>query len=121
LYNFDNIVTDLKSKLEYYFRAQNQDFGTTVNHHDIVEYLMDATEVSDDDNFDNIKGIRNLIIRDIDISVSVYEPNDDGNYPQYVETLESIDGNVNAIRKVTLGFNQFPVLHLESVQVDEES
>ena len=121
LFNFDNITTDLKSKLDYYFRSENQNFGDIVNYNDILEYLLDTTEVSDDDIFDNMKGIRNLNIRDFDTSAQIYEPNTDGNYPQYISPSAAQIGNVNQIRKVQLGFNQFPVLLVDTIQVNEET
>ena len=120
LYNFANITTDLKSKLDYYFRASNQNFGSIINYNDILEYLLDTTIVSDTDNFDNIKGIRNLNIRDFDTSQNISEPSD-VNYPQYVSPSAAQVGNVNQIRKIQLGFNQFPLLQVGSVVVAEET
>ena len=121
LYNFDNITTDLKNKLDYYFRSENQNFGSIINYNDILEYLLDTTEVSDDDTFENLKGIRNLNIRDFATSLPILEPNSDGRYPQYVSPSAAQVGNVNQIRKVQLGFNQFPVLLVSTVQVNEET
>lgn len=121
LYNFDTMTTDLKNKLNYYFRAANQDFNSVIDYNDILEYLLDTTEVSDTDNFDSLTGIRNLTIRDIDVNRTVNEPNNDGDYPQYVETAASMAGNVNTIRKIQLGLNQFPVLHLSTVTINEET
>jgi hypothetical protein len=121
LYNFANITTDLKNKLDYYFRAANQDFGATIDYNDILEYLLDTTEVSDDDTFSNLKGIRNLNIRDLDTSLPIWEPNQVGRYPQYISPSATQIGNVNQIRKVKLGFNQFPVLLVNTVQVNEET
>jgi hypothetical protein len=121
LYNFDTMTTDIKNKLDYYFRAANQDFNSIIDWKDILEYLVDETEVSPTDNFDSIKGIRNLTIRDMDIQQTVYEPNNDGNYPQWVSTSASMVGNVNTIRKVQLGLNHFPILHVSTVTINEET
>jgi hypothetical protein len=119
LFAFDEITTDLKNKLDYYFRAENQKFNTEINFNDIAEYILDTTNVSDDDIFGNVRGIRNLNLRDIDVNVTVYEPNNDNNYPQYVEPAATYIGE-NQLRKIKTGFNQFPVLHLSTVLVNEE-
>jgi hypothetical protein len=120
LYNFDEITTDLKDKLDYYFRAENQVFASEINYNDIIEYILDTTKVSDDNIFDKVKGIRNLNLRDIDVSTRVYEPNVSNLFPMYVETSGAYIGE-NKLRKIKLGFNQFPVLQLDTVQVDEET
>ena len=121
LYSFDNITTDLKNKLEYYFRAANQDFAAIIDYNNVLEYLLDTTEISPDDDFENIKGIRNLNIRDFDMHLPIWEPNTNGRYPQYVSVSAAQVGNVNQIRKVQLGFNQFPMLLVDTVQVNEET
>jgi hypothetical protein len=119
-FDMDEISTDLKNKLIYYFRSANQDFGSTINFNDIHEYLMDTTEVSTTDNFTNVKGIRNLNIRDIDVHVTVNEPNTTGNYPQYIEQSSDYIGE-NQLRKIKLGPNQFPILLSTTVSISEET
>lgn len=121
LFSFANITTDIKNKLDYYFRTENQNFGSLIDYNDILEYLLDTTEVSDDNNFDNIKGIRNLNIRDFQTHLPIWEPNTQGRYPQYASPSADQVGNVNVIRKVQLGYNQFPVLLVETVEVGEET
>jgi len=121
LYNFDTMQTDLKNKLIYYFRAANQDFSSIIDWKDILEYLIDPTEISDEDNFDSIKGIRNLTIRDLDIQQSVYEPNNDGDYPQWVSTSASMAGNVKKKKKIQLGLNHFPVLQSSTVTIGQNT
>lgn len=120
LYSFSNVQSDILNKLIWYFRAANQDFNSEINFNNIIEYILDTTEVSDDDEFTYIKGIRNLNLRDIDISVKVYEPNTLGNYPYYVEEQSTYQGE-NQLRKIKLGLNQFPVLAADSVRIREET
>lgn len=120
LYNFATMTTDLKNKLDYYFRSENQEFNSIINFNDILEFLTDTTEVEEDDDFESLKGIRNLNLRDIDVNKTIYEPNTLGNYPQYVEPSGTYVGE-NQLRRIQLGFNQFPVLHLSTVTVSEES
>ncbi|MBU0847677.1 hypothetical protein KKH23_10865, partial [Patescibacteria group bacterium] len=72
------------------------------------------------DEFDYIKGIRNLIIRDIDCNLTIYEPNTIGNYPQYITA--SYDADVeNILRPIRLGLDQFPVLASSTVSIVQET
>jgi hypothetical protein len=120
LYEFADVSVDLKNKLIYYFNSTNRDFYDIIDFKDLHEYLIDTTEISSTDNFDSIKGIRNLIIRDIDCRNTIYEPNVIGNYPQY--TVSSYSSDVeNQLRPIQLGFNQFPVLCSDTVSIVEET
>ena len=119
-YNFENITADLKNKLIYYFRSANQDFGAVINFNDIVEYLLDTTEVSSDDTWDNIKGIRNLNLRDIEVNQTVNEYNTVGDYPHYIELSTAYDGE-NTLRRIQLGPRQFPILSSATVTISEEN
>ena len=120
LTDFEELQEDITNKLDYWFTAENHDFNEIVNFNDIEEFILDQTEVSPTDNFDNIVGIRNLNLRDLDISKTVYEPNSVGNYPQYIEPSGTYVGE-NKLRKVQLGHNQFPILQFETVTVSEET
>lgn len=119
-YTFSEVSTDILNKLEYWFRHTNQDFNSIINFNDITEFILDPTEISDDDNYENVKGIRNLNIREIDVSHTVYEPNEDGNYPYYVEASTAYTGE-NQLRRIQLGFNQFPKLLKDICRVSQES
>jgi hypothetical protein len=88
---------------------------------------MDITNVSSTNSFTNIKGIENLVIRDImtftpsitaDKTV-IYEPNEMKLYPQYTQEIGSIS-NDNLLRPIKLGFNQFPILIPEGCQYENE-
>jgi hypothetical protein len=120
LTDFDELSEDIKNKLDYWFDTESRDFYEIINFNDIIEFLLDTTEVSPTDNFEAITGIRNLNLRNIDVSVDVYETNVIGNYPQYVEPSGTYVGE-NKLRKIQLGFNQFPVLQLDTVSVNEET
>jgi len=120
LYAFDDIENDIINKLIWYFRSTNQDFNSEINFNNIIEYILDETEVSDTDEFTYIQGIRNLNLRDIEISTYVYEYNTSGNYPYYVEESGTYIGE-NQLRKVKLGLNQFPILASDSIRIREET
>ena len=119
LYNLALVQTDIKNKLIYYFRSDNQNFNSIINFNDITEYLLDTAKVSPTDNFDNIRGVRNLNLRDLDVNKTVHELNNNNNYPQYVESATEYSGE-NQLRKIQIGFNQFPVLQSEAVVINEE-
>ena len=119
LYNLPTVSTDLLNKLIYYFRPANMDFNKTINFMDLTEYLLDTTIISPTDNFTSIKGIRNLVLHDIDCNKRIYESNIIGNYPQYIST--SYDSDVeNKLRSIKLGLNQFPILSPTTVVISEE-
>jgi len=119
LYTFSSVQQDITDKLIYYFRAVNQNFNSIINFNDINEYILDTSNVSPSNNFDNINGIRNLNMRDINISTSVYELNTIGNYPYWVES--SYAGKDNQLRKIQLGHNQFPILSYNTLLIQEET
>ena len=120
LYSLALVQNDIKNKLIYYFRSANQNFNSVINFNDIIEYLLDTTKVSPTDNFDNIRGVRNLNLRDLDVNKTVYEKNSNNNYPQYVESATEYIGE-NQLRKIQVGFNQFPVLQSDAVVINEET
>ena len=117
IYDFSDISKDVLNKLIYYFREENQEFNSEVDFNDIVEYLLDISNVSPDDNFEFIKGIRNLNIRDINSNKTIY--NYDSNlYPRWVDPPWS--NRDNMLRPVKLGLNQFPYLSSDTVKITEE-
>jgi hypothetical protein len=119
LYTFADVSTDLKNKLIYFFDTTNRDFYDLIDFKYLHEYLLDTTIISTTNDFDYIKGIRNLVIRDIDCNNRIYETNTLGNYPQY--TIPQYDSDVeNQLRPIQLGYNQFPVLCSDAVSIVEE-
>jgi hypothetical protein len=122
IYEFTDISRDILNKLIYYFRPENQLFNSEVDFNDIVEYLVDTTNVSPDDNFEYIKGIRNLNIRDINSNKIIlpYDSNPDDwtLYPRWVD--QPWTNRDNMLRPVQLGLNQFPYLSEDTVKIVEE-
>jgi hypothetical protein len=122
IYEFTDIARDVLNKLIYYFRPDNQLFNSEVDFNDIQEYLIDPTEVSPDDNFEFIKGIRNLNIRDINVNKTVYtydaNPDDWTLYPRWVDRPWTDRDNM--LRPIQLGLNQFPYLSSDTVKIVEE-
>jgi hypothetical protein len=119
LYELPTVSTDLLNKLIYYFRSSNQCFHTTINFMDLTEYLLDTTIISPTDNFTSVKGIRNLVLHDIDCNKRIYETNSIGNYPQYISSVYSSDVE-NKLRSIKIGFNQYPILSPTTVVISEE-
>lgn len=127
MFNFNNVKADVENKLKYYFSEYNRNFNEVIDFKDIHNYILDISKVSEDDKFTNVRGVENLIIRDIftfTTSISgdntiIYEPNLDKNYPQY--TVDSLNINYNNfLRPIKLGYNQFPILLDEACQYINE-
>jgi len=117
IFNFTNIAQDVLDKLIYYFRPQNQLFYSEMDFKDIVEFLLDTTQVSPDNEFENIRGIRNIDIRDINSNKIIYGHNS-LLYPRWV-TPPWTDRD-NMLRPIQIGLNQFPVLAPDTVKIVEE-
>lgn len=116
-YNFVNVKEEVKRKLNYFFLDRNREFNEIIDFKDLHNFILDIT-VRDENNekFNLIRGVKNLVIRDIltytpslTSPETIYEPNDVRNYPQY--TVESLDVDyANVLRPIKLGLNQFPVI-----------
>jgi len=120
LASFIDVKTDVLNKLIYYFRAENQEFYSEMDFNDVVEYLLDPTQVSTDDDFPNVSEIRNLNLRDINSNKFIYEPNDIGNYPYWTEEASTVSLMDNMLRVIQLGLNQFPILSDDTVRIYQE-
>lgn len=122
VFEFTDVSRDVLNKLIYYFRASNQEFASEVDFNDIVEYILDISNVSPTDEFSNIRGIRNLNIRDINSNKFIWpysaDPNDVSKYPRYVDPPWTDRDNM--LRPVQLGLKQFPVLSSDTVLIVEE-
>jgi len=123
IYDFADIQTDVLNKLIYYFRAENQLFNSEIDFNDITEYLIDTSNVSPDDNFEYIKGIRNLNIRDININKTIYEYNVNSDDPTLFPKWSNAPwtNRDNMLRPIQLGLNQFPYLSSNTVKIFEET
>jgi hypothetical protein len=119
IFNFTEVSQDVLNKLIYYFRPQNQLFNSEMDFKDVVEFLMDTTQVSPDDEFSNIRGIRNIDIRDINSNKIIYSHNSNPLlFPRWV-TAPWTDRD-NMLRPIQIGLNQFPVLAFDAVKIVEE-
>jgi len=107
-YNYNNVLTDIKSKLDYLFDSTRVDFGEIINFREIERDILDTTIESTDDAFTYLKGLRYFNIREMHVNQDVYEPNDEQHYPQYKTTVHSsyVD---NTLRTILLGPGQFPI------------
>lgn len=120
MYNFTSVKTDIENKLIYYFKDTNRNFNEIIDFKELHNYLLDLSITSPTDNFSNIRGVNNLIFRDIltyTPSISgnetyIYEPNEDLNYPQFI-TEEFDTDYENILRPIKLGYTQFPVLLID--------
>jgi len=111
-YVFDTVKGDVWNKLKYYFSPENRAFNETIDFIDIQSYIVDATETSPDDDFNQVKGISAIVMRGQRVlGYPVYEPNSVGDYPQYYETSSEWAADDNKLRAIVLGFNQFPMLY----------
>jgi hypothetical protein len=123
IYEFTDIQRDVLNKLIYYFREENQLFNSEIDFNDITEYLLDTSNVSPDDEFEYIKGIRNLNIRDINCSKTIYaydvNPDDPTLFPKWVQAPWTARDNM--LRTIQLGLNQFPYLSEDTVRIVEET
>jgi len=122
-YVYTNVMNDVRSKLDYYFSSINRSFNETISFLDIQEYILDSTQTSvDGETWAQVKGIQSLVIRDIDVLThTVYEPNVIGNYPVYATDSATYSEYENKLRKITLGFNQFPQIAIDFCTFTEET
>ena len=127
IYNYIDVQEAVKNKLNYFFDSSNRTYHEIISFMDIQNFIMDQSITSTDDNFENIKGIDHLVIREIKTytaSISgneefIYEPNTNFNFPQY--TKESYNSYIdNMLRPIQLGFNQFPTLALSMCEFSSE-
>jgi len=116
-FNFATVMADVQNKLVWYFNKVNRDFNEEIDFRDIYEFIMDPEEVSADDNFDNISGVRNLIFRDIDVLNATVQAYGSATYPRYAEATISGD---NVLRTIELGHDQFPALSVVTTRITQE-
>jgi hypothetical protein len=116
-FNFATVMADVRNKLVWYFDKVNRDFNEEIDFRDIYEFIMDPEEISPDDNFTNISGVRNLIFRDIDVLNATVQAYGSTTYPRYAE--DTIAGD-NVLRTIELGHDQFPSLSVVSTTITQE-
>jgi len=97
----------------------NRSFNETISFTDIVEYIIDPSNVSTTDDFTQVKGIQLMMIRDINVlEPTLYEPNTT-TWPQYTVANTIYTGD-NKLRNIELGNNQFPMLSIDDCVFLEE-
>jgi hypothetical protein len=118
IYNFSNVARDVRNKIIWYFNAVNRNFNETIDFRDIICFVQDTSETSPSNNFPNITGIRSLVFRDFNLSIT---PNsyDSDTFPKY--TMDQFDINIdNTIRPIQLGYYQFPAINEDLIIINNE-
>jgi len=118
MYNFDVIVTDVKAKLIYYFEWVNREFNEIIDFKNIHNYIIDPSITSTENKFASVRGINNLIFRDIALyttisnqadPMEIFQHNTDKNFPMF--SVPEFDTRYeNILKPIKLGLNQFPTL-----------
>jgi len=120
-YNYSDVRDDVRNKLIFFFDRTLRNFNEEISFMDLHNFIMDQSIVSEDDNFENIKGVDNLVLRELKTYTHslgsgneeiVYEPNNNNLYPMY--TYESFDSYIdNKLRTIKLGYDQYPMLAID--------
>jgi hypothetical protein len=116
-YVYASVMEDMRSKLEYYFTNGDRSFNESISFMDIHEYLLDTTKTSSTNDFSSIAGVRNLNIRDIELS-EVINDSTSSSYPRY--TIAPYTGD-NNLREIELGFNQYPMIDIDNSTFTQET
>jgi len=125
IYNFDIVKNDVLDKLNYYFNSNFRKFNETINFMDITNFIMDMSETSTTSDFDNIRGVNNLIFRDISIYssksgyIQTIQPYGSTIYPQF--DRETYSYYENTLKGIKIGHNQFPILAKDLCTIINES
>lgn len=125
-YSFKRVTLDLLEKLVYYFNPEFRNFGETINFMDIHNWVLDTSIRSSYNDFNNIKGINNLIFREIISNKIIYSTNSDNNYPQYTNyiavdsPLTVEDQNINILKPIKLDNRQFPMFSRKMCVITQE-
>jgi len=120
-FNYEQVKNEVKEKLKFYFKSKNRNFNEVIDFKNIYKFILNTNIWDDKYTFPLIKGIQNLIFRDVhtyvptiypDTPDTIYGFNND-KYPRYTVEEYSLDFD-NIIRPIELGFNQFPMLSAEN-------
>jgi hypothetical protein len=123
-FNYNDVMTDVRNKLIYFFDPSNRMFNEEINFMDIHNFILDLSITSDTDDFKFISGADNLVLRDTGTYTTfnvgeeqlINEPpvvyNVRGKFPQYkyAELQNHFD---NKLRPILLDYNQFPMLVID--------
>jgi len=116
MYNFDNISVDIRNKLEYYFDPINVYFNQIIDFRDIHNFILDTSIKTENNKFNNVRGINNLVFRDIvlytshsDDHMKIFDYNEENNFPMF--NVNEYDTRYeNILKPIKIGLNQFPAL-----------
>lgn len=120
-YNYTDVRDDVKNKLNYFFNRVFRNYHEDISFMDIHNFILDQSIVSDADEFKNIKGVDNLVLRELstythELSGSnkqyIYEPNTDNLYPMYEHDSYELYID-NKLRTIKLGYDQYPMIVIE--------
>lgn len=64
-YNWTKVRDTVLNKLIYYFQNSNREFGEIIDFREVYNYILDVNNVSATDDFDLVRGIQSLVIRDV--------------------------------------------------------
>jgi hypothetical protein len=73
-YKYTDVLNDVRNKLTYFFDSINREFKEEINFMDIHNFVYDLSITTDDDDFLFIKGLDNLVIRDISTYTVIQAP-----------------------------------------------
>lgn len=119
-YTYTEVHNDVRDKLIYYFKRTLREYKEDINFMNIHNFIMDQSITSETSIFENIKGLDNLVLREIstftyfleDDPQTIYEPNDNNLYPMYKKN--EYEGYIdNKLRTIQLGYDQFPMLVID--------
>jgi len=108
-YTFAAVQADVVAKLTYYMLSSRRYFHDIISHTDIIDFMMDTTIESDSDDFDCVKGLQTFTVRDIIRDNGAINAYGSATFPYYMTALEATYDN--QIRRIQLGYNQFPMLN----------
>ncbi len=127
-YIYGEVMKDVKNKFSYFFNRMLREYKEEISFMDIHNFITDQSITSPDNDFVNIKGVDNLVLREIstythslnDDPQTIYEPNTNNLFPMYKRT--DYEGYIdNKLRTIQLGYDQYPMLVIDMCRFYTES
>ncbi len=124
-HSFNSVSNAINEKLRYYFNPKNRVFESVIDFREIKKWLIDPKVfVSKDINLSAIRGIKNLVIRDLrlinstDQNETIYE-HDSDLFPRFTSPpLEVYQDNV--LRPIVMNLTQFPMVTEDTIRIFDE-
>ena len=113
IYPLVNVVSHIKDKLLEFFSVENREFAEIIDFKELENFVID---IDRNPEFEYIRGIEWIIFRDEQLNKEVFEQNENFNFPQYTTEEYSSEIN-NNLRPIKLGFNQFPLLTIDGINI----